>query len=176
MLSGWYDSAGLLVPDGVLQLGKKLQQAWIGLRPLELEEQVVCRDDSFQLFHPRASFWLAVQRCRLVLDTILDLRIFQRACVHQLNYDLTGIVCAYLGPYGEVPSAGPFRILLIAKISSPRFRDNWFPTFGHEHKESAFLVPTTVASLEGRKAWFAWRHLTVIVDGSIRQPFICGGG
>jgi hypothetical protein len=27
MLSGWYDSAGLLVPDGVLQLGKKLQQA-----------------------------------------------------------------------------------------------------------------------------------------------------
>jgi hypothetical protein len=26
--------------------------------------------------------------------------------------------------------------------------------------------------LEGRKAWFVWHHLTVIVNGSIRQPFI----
>jgi hypothetical protein len=39
-------------------------------------------------------------------------------------------------------------------------------------KAVPFLVPTTVAILEGRKAWFVWRHLTVIVDGSFRQPLL----
>jgi hypothetical protein len=89
---------------------------------------------------------------------IFDLKVCQRAHIHQLNDDFTSAFSAYLGLTGHVPLSWAFRILLLAqvKVNIADFQLLWHA------KELASLAPAAVGILEGREAGFVWHHLPTV--------------